>query len=265
MTGGRGRLAPGRGRMLEVVDVSVSFGAVRALTGVSLTVADRQFAGLIGPNGAGKTTLFNVISGFVQPTAGRLRLAGRRVTDWSPTRRARAGLSRTFQNVGLDKPATVEENLRAVQQVSTLRREALEWALPRRSADVQHRHEREEIIELLGLAEERNTPVAQLPMGLAKQVELGCALLRRPRLLLLDEPSSGLSNEETARLGQVLRDVHANRELAVLLIEHDMSLAMSLCEHLYVLDFGVPLADGTPEVIRANPKVVEAYLGQEAA
>lgn len=252
--------------MLEVVNVAVSFGAVQALAGVTLTVRERQFVGLIGPNGAGKTTLFNVVSGFIRPDSGRLRMAGQRITDWSASRRARAGMSRTFQNVGLDKHATVDENLRAAQEVSALRVELSEWVLPQRSGTAQwRRDERKEVIDLLGLDEVRTALVNHLPMGLAKQVELACVLLRHPQLLLLDEPSSGLSQDETAYLGSVLRDLHASRDLAILIIEHDMSLAMTLCEHLYVLDFGVLLAEGKPDEVRTDSRVIEAYLGKEVA
>lgn len=257
-------MRPGRGRILEVADVAVSFGAVRALDGVSLEVREHQFAGLIGPNGAGKTTLFNVISGFVPPESGRVRLAGRRITDWSTTRRARAGLGRTFQNVGLNKAATVEENLDVAQKVSALRLELAEYLALRRPPSSASELGRNELIEVFGLRSYLDAPVNQLPQGLAKVVELVCVLLRRPRLLLLDEPSSGLSPEETERVGQVLRDVHARHGLTIFMIEHDMSLAMSVCEHIYVLNFGMLIAEGRPKDIRVNPQVIEAYLGQEA-
>jgi len=257
---------PGRGWVLEVVDVTVSFGAVRALDRISIEVFEGQFVGIIGPNGAGKTTLFNVISGFTRPDSGRIRLAGRRATAWTPTQRARAGIGRTFQNVGLQKKATVAENLRTAEEVTATRLEVLEYLRPGTlRARPDRPHDREDLVELLALGEILEAPVGVLPTGTAKRVELACALLRRPRLLLLDEPSSGVDPEETERLGAVLRDLHRARELTIVMIEHDMSLAMSLCEYLYVLDFGALLAQGNPAAVRTDPLVIEAYLGKEVA
>ena len=241
--------------------MSVEFGAVRALDGVSLAVPRGSFVGLIGPNGAGKTTLFNVISGFVRPSRGRVRLGGRRINDWVPARRARAGITRTFQNVGLDKQATVGDNLRVATEggaVSTALRSA--FTGPRGSVDGRGPAE---LLDRLGLQDVVRERVDQLPVGTAKLVELACALARRPRLLLLDEPSSGLGARERARLVDLLRDLRGE-QLTMLMIEHDMHVAMSTVEYVYVLDFGILLAEGTPETVRKDPRVIEAYLGKSA-
>ena len=238
----------------------MNFGAVRALDEVSLAVPRGSFVGLIGPNGAGKTTLFNVISGFVMPSRGRVRLGGRRITTWAPARRARAGITRTFQNVGLDKHATVADNLRVAGEGGALSasiRAALTGGrdgLARRPAELLDRLELEDVI---------GERVDQLPAGTAKLVELACALVRRPRLLLLDEPSSGLGAQERVRLGELLRELH-REELTILMIEHDMHVAMSTVDYVYVLDFGTVLAEGTPDAVRSDPRVIEAYLGRSA-
>ena len=262
----RRRLPPGRGRVLDVAGVQVAFGAVRALDGVTLTVRDGAFVGLIGPNGAGKTTFFNVVSGFVTPTGGSVRLAGQRIDGWSPARRARAGLARTFQNIGLDKQATVADNLRVAREGGGLAGELrLSFGGRRSSAGPAGEDRTAALLERLELTEVLGERVDRLPVGTAKLVELVAVLARRPRLLLLDEPASGLGAQERARLGALLRDLHRAEGTTILMIEHDMALAMSTVEYVYVLNFGTLLAQGPPDVVRRNPAVIEAYLGKGAA
>jgi branched-chain amino acid transport system ATP-binding protein len=245
--------------ILEVRDVAVRFGAVQALDGVSLSVGPGQFVGLIGPNGAGKTTTFNVICGFVRATNGRVRLDGHRVTDCPPAQRARAGLARTFQNIGLDKMATVADNLRVASEGGPL------WGGGRVGGPgVRGLPSTPELLERLELNDVLATRAAELPIGTAKLVELVCALGRQPRVLLLDEPSSGLGPRERLRLGEVLRELHEKTALSLLMIEHDMALAMSTTDHLYVLNFGTLLSQGTPSQVRSDPLVIEAYLGSAA-
>jgi branched-chain amino acid transport system ATP-binding protein len=254
----------GRGRVLDVAGISVSFGAVRALDNVSLSVRDGEFVGLIGPNGAGKTTFFNAVSGFVGPSAGRIRLAGRRIDSWTPAERAQRGIARTFQNTGLDKGATVADNLRVARDGGPL------WAELRRSfgrpAVAAERLETRagELLDRLGLGSVLGQRVETLPVGTAKLVELVAVLLRRPRLLLLDEPASGIGPTERVRLGRLLRELHRQEGLSVLMIEHDMALAMGTVDYLYVLDFGTLLAEGRPDEVRRDPRVIEAYLGRTA-
>ncbi|HVW31504.1 MAG TPA: ATP-binding cassette domain-containing protein [Acidimicrobiia bacterium] len=253
---------PGRGRVLDVAKVSVAFGAVKALDGVSLQVRDGEFVGLIGPNGAGKTTFFNVVSGFVRPSEGRIRLGGRRIDTLSPADRSRRGIARTFQNIGLDKAATVADNLRVARDGGPLTEE-LRRSFGRSGRAAQQLHERAEmLLDRLGLTATLPERVDTLSVGTAKLVELVAVLLRRPRLLLLDEPASGIGATERTKLGRLLRDLHRDEGLSVLMIEHDMALAMSTVDYLYVLDFGTLLSEGRPDEVRRDPRVIEAYLGR---
>jgi len=246
--------------ILELADITVRYGAVQALSDVSLAVDDGAFVGLIGPNGAGKTSLFNVISGFTKPYSGVTSFNGTRIPR-APHRRARLGLVRTFQNVGLNRSATVDENLRAAL---TTGRFQVEFAdLFGGSSDLERRILGfEETHQLFELGKYRDVKVSDLSTGVAKMVELACAVLRQPRLLLLDEPSSGLSPDETDRLGVVLRQLHAESDMSILMIEHDMPLIMRSAEYMVCLDFGTVIARGTPAEVRNNKVVIDAYLGE---
>ena len=234
---------------LEVQEVSVRFGGLQALADVDLSVHAGAVNGLIGPNGAGKTTLFNVITGLQPPVHGRVRLEGTDITGLPPHHRARLGMARTFQRLELFGTLTVREN---VQMAAETRRRRPTGLGSRTEADAILAH-----IGLLGVADE---PTDLLPTGLARLVELARALATGPSLLLLDEPSSGLNQDETAELGRVLTDL-AGRGMAVLLVEHDMSLVMSVCDRVTVLDYGAIIASGDPASVQADPAVQAAYLG----
>jgi branched-chain amino acid transport system ATP-binding protein len=234
---------------LAVEEISVRFGGLQALQDVNLEVHAGAVNGLIGPNGAGKTTLFNVITGLQPPTQGRVRLAGADVTGVSPHQRARLGIARTFQRLELFGTLTAREN---VQMAAETRRRRPTGASSRAEADIVLAH--------VGLSHVADEPADLLPTGLARLVELGRALATGPSVLLVDEPSSGLNQEETVELGRVLMDL-ANRGIAVLLVEHDMSLVMSICDHVSVLDYGAIIAQGNPATVQADPAVQAAYLG----
>ncbi|MEW9547740.1 ABC transporter ATP-binding protein [Nonomuraea sp. NPDC050783] len=246
--------------MLSVAGVSVAFGGVRALDGVSFEVAEGQVCGVIGPNGAGKTTLFDVVSGLRRPDAGRIRVAGRDLTRTPPARRARAGLRRTFQRTQVFGRLTVADNVLA----------ALDWhggggglvadlaGWPGRRRRERERRERvAEVLELCGLTALRQAYAAALPAGQRRLVELARALADRPALLLLDEPTSGLDAAQTARLGAVVRGL----DTTVLLVEHDMGFVADVCDRVVVLDLGRVIATGTPARVREDPVVRAAYLG----
>jgi branched-chain amino acid transport system ATP-binding protein len=245
--------------LLEVSGVTVRFGGLTALDRVDLQVARSGITGLIGPNGAGKTTLFNVVSGLQAPTSGAVRLDGRRVDTWSPARRARAGVARTFQRLELFAGLSVRDNLMTGWES---RRPGGVLGRDGRAG----RHEVEQTLERLGLTPVADRPAGELPTGLGRMVELGRALCAQPRLLLLDEPSSGLDHAETEAFRRVLTEVTSGSAApAVLLVEHDMRLVMEVCRAITVLEFGRVIAAGSPEQVRRDPKVIAAYLGGEAA
>lgn len=238
---------------LTVSEVSVRFGGLQALTDVDLAVHAGAVNGLIGPNGAGKTTLFNVITGLQPPSRGRVLFEGVDITGVAPHHRARLGMARTFQRLELFGTLTVREN---VQMAAETRRRRPTGASSKAEADI--------ILGHIGLTEVADEPADLLPTGLARLVELARALATAPSLLLLDEPSSGLNQHETAELGRVLGNL-ATRGIAVLLVEHDMSLVLSTCSHINVVDFGRPIFEGTPDEVWSSDEVRAAYLGSDAA
>ncbi|GAA2824343.1 ABC transporter ATP-binding protein [Nonomuraea rubra] len=246
--------------MLAVDGVSVAFGGVRALDGVTFEVGRGLVCGVIGPNGAGKTTLFDVVSGLRRPDEGRVRLDGRDVTGMPAVRRARAGLRRTFQRTQVFGRLTVAANVLAALDWhgggGGLAADLVGWPARRRLE--RERQERvAEVLELCGLAELRDAYAAALPVGRRRLVELARAVADRPRVLLLDEPTSGLDAGQTARLGEVVRAL----DTTVLLVEHDMGFVMDTCDRIVVLDLGKVIATGTPAEIREDPVVRAAYLG----
>jgi len=237
---------------LDVSGVEVRFGGVVALRGVDLTVEPDTVTGLIGPNGAGKTTLFNVVTGLQKAQFGSVRLDDQELTGLPPHRRARLGIARTFQRLEVFGSLTVRENILVAAEIR--RRWARDGSNPRRVAD--------EVITQVGLGPVSRVRCDTLPTGLARLVEVGRALATRPKVLLLDEPSSGLDEHETEELGELLGRL-AERGTAILLVEHDVELVMSVCSRIHVLDFGRILAVGTPAQIQADPDVRAAYLGTD--
>ncbi len=236
--------------LLDVEHVSVSFGGVQALRHVDLDVVEGMVTGLIGPNGAGKTTLFNVICGLQAPDQGRVVLDGRDISGIKAHRRARLGLARTFQRLEVFGSLSVRENVLVAAEMR--RRWDRRAPAPRTIAA--------EVIEQVGITHLVDERVDELPTGLARLTELARALVGQPRVLLLDEPSSGLDDEETHQFSQLLTDL-ASRGLAVLLVEHDVALVMGVCSRIHVLDFGQILAVGSPKDIQQNRDVQAAYLG----
>jgi branched-chain amino acid transport system ATP-binding protein len=240
--------------LLACDEVTVRFGGLVALDNVHLTASTGDITGLIGPNGAGKTTLFNVLTGVLSPTTGRVRYDGRDITSWAPHRRGRAGIARTFQRLELFLGLTVYDNLLC----------AWEASLPGGVVGRQSREGRQvvdEVVERIGLQRIAARPAGELPTGQGRLVELGRAMCTSPRLLLLDEPSSGLDSAETDHFRDVLLDLVAVDDIAILLVEHDMGLVMEVCDRITVLDFGRVISVGTPDEVRNDPAVISAYLG----
>ncbi len=261
----KGQLAPhdrDARPLLEVLQVQRRFGGLLALDRVSFTVTAGQIKGIIGPNGAGKTTLFNVVSGILAPTAGTISLDGVAIAGRRPCEIAAQGVARTFQNVSLFGRMTARENV--LVGLHLRGRAGLLGALLRLPR--QRREERAlqaqatEWLELAGVAEYADTPVDALSFGRRRMVELARALAAQPRLLLLDEPASGLNPRETRELAGLIRRIR-DRGVTILLVEHDMSLVMAVCDSILALHFGVPIAEGTPAEVRADPRVVAVYLG----
>ncbi len=254
--------------VLEARDVTVRFGGLVALSEVSITVPRGTIVGLVGPNGAGKTTLFHVVSGLLRPQHGEVFLAGQRITNRSPAKRARLGLARTFQQLELFMGLTVREHVVLGYRVRNERSRLWSDLI---TAGALHRESREEkervdyLVGLLGLASVANMPAAALPLGTARRVEVARALATGPAVVLLDEPSSGLDAHETSQLAGALRRVVEEEKVSMLLVEHDVAMVLGLSSFVSVLDFGLCIAQGTPDEIRADPAVRAAYLGDDEA
>ena len=242
--------------LLRADEVTVDFGGNRALSSVDLEVPAGQITGLIGPNGAGKTTMFNVITGLLAPKAGRVVVDGRDVSRLEPHKRARLGIARTFQRLELFSDLTVRDNLRVAADMRNTWR-VVRW----RGRRIDAERETERVLELVGLTAVADIEVSEVPTGTARLVEMGRALMIQPRVLLLDEPASGQTDDETRTFERLLRRLVNEDGLSVLLIEHDMSLVMDVCDRIHVLDFGETIAVGSPENVRNDPRVQEAYLG----
>jgi branched-chain amino acid transport system ATP-binding protein len=253
------------GSVLEVCDVSVRFGGLTALNAVSLTVEPRQVLGVIGPNGAGKTTLLNVLCGFIRPDAGQVLIDGRHYDNLRPHQLAGLGIARTLQGVGLFEGLTAIENVMigASNRAKAGFLSAL-LSLPRSARDERRlREEAGQALDRVGAADIADARPGELSYGLRKRVSLARALAARPKVLLLDEPASGLAEEEMNELGHLIRELSADTSLII--VEHHMDLMMSVCDALVVLDFGKVISRGSPQEIQADPAVTAAYLGTTGA
>jgi branched-chain amino acid transport system ATP-binding protein len=249
--------------VLSVQDVSLAFGGVRALQGVSFDVREHEVRAIIGPNGAGKSSMLNVLNGVYHPQQGKIRFKDREFEDMDPHVAASMGIARTFQNIALFKGMTVLDNImtgRNLKMRCNFLLQAL-WLGPAKREEMENRRAVEEIIDFLEIQHIRKTPVGRLPYGLQKRVELGRALAAEPGLLLLDEPMAGMNLEEKQDMCRFVLDVNDHYGTTLVLIEHDMGVVMDISDRVVVLDYGRKIADGVPEEIKSSQKVIDAYLG----
>ena len=251
--------------LLQIDDLTHSFGGLMAVFGFSTTLDERETVGLIGPNGAGKTTIFNLLCGLYRPQTGELRFQGRRLNDVRPHQITSLGIGRTFQNIRLWNELSVMDNLR-IAHYSQMEYGFLDtfFLTPRlRRAELRVRAEALDLLELFGLLQYAQERPRNLPYGLQRRVEICRALVMKPKLLLLDEPAAGMNQGEIGQLVELIQWVREHFQVTIWIIEHQMRVIMNVCDWIQVLDFGKTIARGTPEEIRNNPRVIEAYLGEE--
>lgn len=249
--------------MLDMQNISLSFGGVKALTDISFNVREHEIRAIIGPNGAGKSSMLNVINGVYTPQQGGIAFRGERFSRMNPRRAAEMGIARTFQNLALFKGMSVLDNImtgRNLRMKCGLLAQAFRLGAAERE-EIEHRQFVENIIDFLEIQAYRKTPVGRLPYGLQKRVDLGRALAMEPRLLLLDEPMAGMNIEEKQDMSRFILDVNDEFGTTIVLIEHDMGVVMDISDRVVVLDYGKKIGDGKPDEVRANEDVIRAYLG----
>ena len=249
--------------VLEMNNISLAFGGVKALTDISFSVREHEIRAIIGPNGAGKSSMLNVINGVYTPTQGNIKFDGKEFSRMNPRRAAEMGVARTFQNLALFKGMSVLDNImtgRNLRMKSSIFAQALRLGSAERE-EIRHREFVENIIDFLEIQAHRKTPVGRLPYGLQKRVDLGRALAMEPRILLLDEPMAGMNIEEKQDMSRFILDVNDEFGTTIVLIEHDMGVVMDISDRVVVLDYGKKIGDGEPEEVRNNPDVISAYLG----
>lgn len=253
--------------LLSLSGVEKIFGGLRAIAGVSFSVEPKQIFGLIGPNGAGKTTVFNVVTGVYRPDGGRVTFDGEDISGWPPAKVAARGIARTFQNIRLFRSMTVEENV-MVAGFRIHKAGLLSAVLRnRRFQDDEREFKRRaaELLDIFKLRELASEPADSLPYGSQRRLEIARALMLAPKLLLLDEPAAGMNSQEALALEKQIRFLRDELGLTVVLVEHNMSVVMAVCENIHVVDHGETIAEGPPEHVKEHPKVLAAYLGEESA
>jgi branched-chain amino acid transport system ATP-binding protein len=249
--------------ILDVQNISLSFGGVKALTNISFNVREHEIRAIIGPNGAGKSSMLNCINGVYAPQQGSITFRGKTFQHMNSRQVAEMGVARTFQNLALFKGMSVLDNImtgRNLRMKSNIFLQALRWG-PAEREEIAHREAVERIIDFLEIQAHRKTPVGRLPYGLQKRVDLGRALAMEPQVLLLDEPMAGMNVEEKQDMCRFILDVNEEFGTTVVLIEHDMGVVMDISDRVVVLDYGKKIGDGTPDEVRTNPDVINAYLG----